>query len=206
MALKDLLGDAYREGMTLEEVEAALSDKNLVDATTLSKKVDKDLYDKKVSELAAVNRQFKELQSKLKELQSNSMTAEEKLKAEQEKAAELQRTYAKELSKLKAKEVFIGAGLTEKDFASLLDAVVSEEEETTVARANALIDVINAQKQATEKAVKAELIKSTPTPPPGSAGGAGLIDYDKQIEEARARGDMAAVAALIRQQAMSEKK
>jgi len=199
MALKDLLGDAYREGMTLEEVEAALSDKNLVDATTLSKKVDKDLYDKKVSELAALNRQ-------LKELQSNSMTAEEKLKAEQEKAAELQRTYAKELSKLKAKEVFIGAGLTEKDFASLLDAVVSEEEETTVARANALIEVINAQKQATEKAVKAELIKSTPTPPPGSAGGAGLIDYDKQIEEARARGDMAAVAALIRQQAMSEKK
>ena len=199
MALKDLLGDAYREGMTLEEVEAALSDKNLVDATTLSKKVDKDLYDKKVSELAALNRQ-------LKELQSNSMTAEEKLKAEQEKAAELQRTYAKELSKLKAKEVFIGAGLTEKDFASLLDAVVSEEEETTVARANALIDVINAQKQATEKAVKAELIKSTPTPPSGSAGGAGLIDYDKKIEEARARGDMAAVAALIRQQAMSEKK
>ena len=39
MNLKELLGDAYREDMTLEEVEEALKDLNLADPSTLPKSV-----------------------------------------------------------------------------------------------------------------------------------------------------------------------
>jgi len=138
-------------------------------------------------------------------LQETSMTADEKLKAEMDKATSAQLTYAKELSKLRAKEIFVSAGLTENDYSSVLDAVVSEDDETTKTRAKSMVDLISAQKAAVEKAVKAELLTGTPKPPAGDGGNTGGA-FEKEIEAARANGDMATVAALIRQQAMSEKK
>jgi alanyl-tRNA synthetase len=160
--------------------------------------VNKDVFDKTASELAKVKKQLKELQEK-------SMTDEEKLQAELEKAIESQKQYAKELAKLRAKEIFVEAGLTESDYSSILDVVVSEDEETTKTRAKSLVDLISAQKAAVEKAVKVELLKGTPKPPAGTGGDTDEA-FEKEIEAARANGDMATVAALIRQRAMSEKK
>lgn len=198
MDIKTLLGDAYREGMTIDEINAALADKNFVDPATLPKSVPKDVFDKTASELAKVKKE-------LKELQESTMSADEKLKAELEKAAAAQLTYAKELSKLRAKEIFVSAGLTEADYSSILDAVVSEDEEATKARAKSVVDLIAAQKAAAEKALKAELLKGAPKPPAGEGGDTGEA-FEKEIEAARANGDMATVAALIRQRAMSQKK
>ena len=198
MNLKELLGDAYKEGMSFEEIEAALADKELVDPSTLPKSVSKEVFDKTASELSKVKKE-------LKALKEASMTDAEKLQAELDKAKEAQAIYNKELSKLRAKEIFVSAGLTEADYSSILDAVVSEDEETTKARAKSMVDLISAQKAAVEKAVKAELLKGTPKPPAGDGGDTGEA-FEKEIEAARANGDMATVAALIRQQAMSEKK
>ena len=198
MDLKTLLGDAYKENMTLDEINEALKGVNLVDPSTLPKSVSKEVFDKTASELAKVKKE-------LKDLQESTMTADEKLKAELEKATAAQLTYKKELSKLRAKEIFVSAGLTEADYSSILDAVVSEDEETTKARAKSMVDLISAQKAAVEKAVKAELLKGTPKPPAGDGGDTGEA-FEKEIEAARANGDMATVAALIRQRAMSEKK
>lgn len=198
MKLKELLGDAYKEGMSFEEIEAALADKELVDPSTLPKSVSKEVFDKTASELSKVKKE-------LIALKEASMTDAEKLQAELDKAKEAQVIYNKELSKLRAKEIFVTAGLTETDYASILDVVVSEDEETTKARAKSMVDLIAAQKAAAEKAIKAELLKGTPKPKPGE-GGSSDEDFDKKIEEARENGDMATVAALIRQKAMSEKK
>lgn len=193
MDIKTLLGDAYKEGMTLEEIDAFLADKELVDPATLPKSVGKDVFDKTASELAKTKKE-------LKKLQEDSMTADEKLQAELDKAKSTQTTYAKELSKLRAKEIFVGAGLTEKEYGTILDVVVSEDEETTKTNAKNMVDLITAQKAATEKAVKAELLKDTPKPPAGTGGNVDS-DFDKAIETARTNGDMATVAALIRQKA-----
>ena len=198
MDLKTLLGDDYKEGLTIEEIDKWLEGKKLVDPDTLPKSVSKDVFDKTASELAKTKKE-------LRQLQETSMTADEKLKSETEKAKELQITYAKELAKVKAKEIFVTAGLTEADYGSILDVVVSEDEETTKTRAKSMVDLISAQKAAVEKAVKAELLKGTPKPPAGGGGNTGEA-FEKEIEAARANGDMATVAALIRQQAMSEKK
>jgi hypothetical protein len=173
MNLKELLGDAYREDMTLEEVEQALEGINLVDPAKLPKSVSKEIFDKTASELARVKKELKELQEK-------NMTAEEKVKLELEKAAEAQAQYKRELAKFRATEVFVAAGLTEDDYKTLLDIVVSEDEEETKARAKSMIDVIASQKKAVEKAVKAELLKGTPKPEPGDPSkGMTLDDFRK---------------------------
>lgn len=160
MDLKTLLGDAYKENMTLDEINEALADKNFVDPSTLPKSVEKSVFDKTASELAKVKKE-------LKALQESSMTDAEKLQAELDKAKETQANYNKELSKLRAKEIFVEAGLTETDYASILDVVVSEDEETTKTRAKSMVDLIAAQKAAAEKAIKAELLKGTPKPKSG---------------------------------------
>jgi len=173
MNLKELLGDAYREDMTLEEVERALEGINLVDPDKLPKSVSKEVFDKTASELARVKKELRELQEK-------NMTAEEKLKLELEKAAESQAQYKRELAKLRATEIFVTAGLTEDDYKTLLDIVVSEDEEETKTRAKSMIDVIASQKKAVEKAVKAELLKGTPKPEPGDPSkGVTLEDFRK---------------------------
>lgn len=164
MDLKTLLGDAYKENMTLDEINEALEGMNLVDPSTLPKMVNKDVFDKTASELAKVKKQLKELQEK-------SMTDEEKLQAELEKAIESQQQYTKELAKLRAKEIFVEAGLTEKDYEPLLEMVVTGDEETTKAHAKNMVNVIEAQKAATEASVKAELLKNTRKPPAGNGKG-----------------------------------
>jgi len=169
MDLKELLGDAYREDMTLEEVEQALEGINLVDPDKLPKSVSKDVFDKTASELARIKKELKELQEK-------NMTAEEKLKLELEKAAESQAQYKRELSKLRATEIFVTAGLIEDDYKTLLDIVVSEDEEATRVRAKSMVDVIASQKKAVEKTVKAELLKGTPKPEPGEPSKSMTLD------------------------------
>ncbi len=197
MDLKTLLGDAYKEGMTEAEINAVLANKEYVDKSSLGKMVSKDLLDNALSKLSKTEKE-------LRKLQEQSMSADEKLQAESQKALDLQKQYARELAKLKAKEIFVTAGLSEKDYESLLDAVVSEDENTATARAQSMVNVINAQKEAVEQAVKAALLKDTPKPPAGKGGKSGAVDFDKEIQAAQERNDMVAVAALIRQKQMVE--
>lgn len=57
--LKELLGDAYKEGMTLAEVETALSGKKLVDLST-GNYVAKEKYDRLNTEHSDLKTQFDE--------------------------------------------------------------------------------------------------------------------------------------------------
>ena len=66
------------------------------------------------------------------------------------------------MSKLRAKEIFIAAGLVEKDYEGILDVVVSEDEEVTKTRATNMVELIKSQKKAAEDALRAELLKKTP--------------------------------------------
>ncbi len=173
MDLKTLLGDKYKDGMTIEDVEEALKGINLVDPDSIPKGVRKEVFDKTAAELARYKRE-------LKELREANMTAEEKLSAELKKAQELQLRYAREFSALRAKEVFVNAGLTEDEYNSIIEFVVSDDEETTISRAKAVVALVESQRKATEKAVKADLMKDAPRPKQGkSPGGITKEEFSK---------------------------
>lgn len=89
------------------------------------------------------------------------------------------------LNKTKAAEVFVAAGMTEEEYSTFIDGIVSDNEENTLALANSLVSTLNAKVEAKEKSVKAELLKSTPTPPAGGGGGEVKTEAEK-IAEARA--------------------
>lgn len=177
MDLKVMLGEAYKDDMTVEEITAALAD---IDPT--KGYIKKDAFDKTASELAAAKRAL-----------TAKMTEDEaKAAADTAKSAELEEKYnlllhESTVSKHKAK--FLGLGYDEKLAEATaqalsdgdMDAVFKNQSTFIISRENAL---------------KAELLKNTPAPPAGA--GTSTTDYTKEIEAATAAGDYTRAAYLTR--------
>lgn len=152
--LKTLLGDDYKDGISVEEIAKALENKSFID---------KKAFDKTASELS-------ELKKEKKKLEEAGMSAEEKVKAAVEAAAAKEREYSIKSNRIEVEKIFLKGGLAENDYSNFLDDVVSENLEKSKAVATAIADTIQAKIKAAEQAVKAELLKNTPTPPPGDGG------------------------------------
>ena len=161
--IQTLLGDDYREGMTVEEINGILANKQFVDPTTLPKSVEKSIFDKTASELSKVKKE-------LAELKASTMSDDEKVNAAIAKAESKEKEFTAKLNRLDVEKLFVAEGLTEADYAELIDDIVSEDAEKTMKLANNVLSMVKNQKSAAEKALKAELLKKTPKPPAGDGG------------------------------------
>ena len=158
--IQTLLGEEYREGMTIEEINAVLANRQFVDPATLPKSVEKTVFDKTASELAKVKKE-------LNDLKTTQMTDDEKVNAAIAKADSREKEFTAKLNRLDVEKLFVAEGLTEADYAELIDDIVSEDAEKTMKLAKNVLAMVKSQKSAAEKALKAELLKKTPKPPAG---------------------------------------
>ncbi len=186
--LKTLLGDAYQEDMTLEDINEALANKEFVDKGILSEYVPKSTADKYATEAA----EYK------KKLRATLTEAEQKQEAERERQEQIEN----ELKSLRRSAAI--SGLEKKYLGLNYDA----ETASKIAEAtydNDMDTVFDLQKKFLDnqqKSIKAELMKNMP----GAVSGNKVdIDYNKQIQEAQEKGDYLTVSALLRQQAASNK-
>ena len=167
--LKSILGDAYKEGMTVEEINKALEGVNLYEGY-----VKKDVFDKTASEVAEWKKKHNALLSEEERKEAERLEAQKQL---EEKLASLEREKA--LSEHKAK--FLGLGYDEALATETAEALVNGDTEKLFANQSKFIE-------SRDKALKAQLLNDTPTP--GAGSGSGEIDYNKLINEAREAGDM----------------
>lgn len=184
MDLKTLLGDAYREGMTIEEINEALAGKELVDKSVLSNYVPKAVFDKTASEAA----EYK------KKLRATMTEAEQKAQEEKER----QEAIENELKALRRKAAvadfekqYLGLGYDPETATKIAEATYDNDMDTVFDLQKKFID-------SKEKAIKAEILKNTPS---AVSGNQVKVDYSKQIEAAKAEGNMALAISLMRQQA-----
>lgn len=155
MDIKVLLGDAYKDGMTIDEVNAAIADKDLIDKSVLSGYVPKDTADKYASEAANFKKQ---LRAKMDDDEAA------KAKDAEEKAAMLT-----ELEELRRHNAITD---NEKQFLAIgYDASLASETAKALADGDMQKVFENQAKHIgmVEKNIKAEMLKQTPTPP--TAGG-----------------------------------
>ena len=152
--LKSLLGDKYKEGMTIEDVLSLEVDEPQVD---MSKFVSKELYDKAASDTANYKKQ----------LRANMSEAEQKAAADAEKYAEI----VAERDQLKQEKAIaenakglVAIGYDETLATEVATALYNGDSETVI---KAQAKFVDAQK----KAVLAEAVKETPVPPAGGDGG-----------------------------------
>ncbi|MBQ8766541.1 MAG: hypothetical protein IJZ16_07030 [Clostridia bacterium] len=149
--LKSLLGDKYTEGMTVEDILALDVEEPQID---MSKFVSKELYDRAASETANYKKQ----------LRANMTEAEQKALADAEEKKAMQ----EELAKLKAEKAIaenskglVALGYDEKTATEVATAFMNGDFNTVI---QAQAKFVDAQK----KAVVADAVKNTPTPPTGN--------------------------------------
>lgn len=184
MELKDLLGDAYSEGMTLEDVQNALKGRDLVDrATATEGMVAKSLLDKATSEAAGYKKQLRERQ-----------TAEERERADREAAsaadkAELERLRAEVAVNTRAKQ-YMALGFAEDLATDTAQALVKGDFDRVFANHKSFLE------QRDRAAEVARVNSNDKRPPAGAASRA--PDFANMAQEAQKRGDYTAVAYYTR--------
>ena len=189
MTLKELLGDAYKDDLTVEDIATVLKGINL--------NADKD----EISRLKAANDKLSaENAAKKRELQQY-MTDEQKKAAEKEEQVKL----IVEQNKALLRERDIANHVKEFALQGYSEALALE---TATALADGDLAKVFANQKTFlaehDKAVIAEQMKKTPAPAAGGGTGSTVIDYGKQIESAQSVGDYARVAALMRMQQEAE--
>jgi len=148
MDLKALLGESYKDGMTLEEITAALADKTFVDPSTLPKSVTKDVFDKTASELAAANKKLKE-----------KLTDDEQSAAQQKEFQDQLAAIQKENQQMKLEKQFLSGGYDSKTAVALAEAAAGGD----MAKFTELnTKFMEGTKTALQASIKADLLKETP--------------------------------------------
>ena len=186
--IKALLGDAYREGMTNDEIVEALNGVTL--PLNNSDELDRmrKAKDKANSEAAEYKRQLK---AKMTEDEQRAAEEAEKYQKMQEENETLKKQIA--LSDLTTK--FIASGLDAESAAKSAEAAYSGDFDTVINNFTSF--VANSVKTAKETA-KAELLDANPIMQGGRTGG--VKDNTEAIQSSIAMGDYANAAALMRQQ------
>lgn len=148
MDLKTLLGEAYREDMTITEVQEALAD---------IKVIDKSLFDRTASELAKEKK-------RAKELEQSTLSEQEKVEQAIAEAKAIAESAQKELATISARNTFLESGLTEDQFGTFLSMIDTTDKEIAITKAKEISTLLVGQKEAIEKSVRKELLKETPKP------------------------------------------
>jgi anti-sigma factor RsiW len=172
MKFKDLLKDAYKEGMTLEEIETALADVELPEDQTAEVERLKAALSKSNSENAEWKKKHRDA---LSEEEKKAQETADLIKQLQERNATLERESG--LAKHKAK--FLGMGYDEALATDAAAAMVDGDTEK-------LFSYQQKHQEALEKKIRAEALKGTPKPVPNNGeGGMTLENLRKMSQQER---------------------
>lgn len=185
--LSDLLGKAYKEGMTEDEISAALETVGQDNEAEVNRL--KAALSKANSEAADYKKQLRGKQS---EDEANAAAQKEEHDRLAQENADLKRSIA--LSERKAK--LLAMGYDESLAVETATAMVDGDMDKVMANQSKYLEV-------QKKAIQADHMRKTPRPAAGSENTGGM-DYAKKIAEAQAGGNLTAVAYYTRLKAQEE--
>lgn len=170
MDFKKLLGDAYSDAMTHEELFEALDKLEIKpeedsEAETKYKNL-KTRFDEVTSELAKAKKDIKAYEATANNVSTQAENRESELRDEIN-------SLKRGIQKSKASELFAKAGLTDTEgfdgfsetLNSFIDGGAFKNDEELTNFAKNMIDVFVNTKSATEERVKNEILDGTPRPP-----------------------------------------
>lgn len=186
MDWKQLLGDAYKDGMTEEEAQKVFNDIYM----------QRSEHEKEASSWKNKNDTLSSEIAENKRKEREKMSAEEKAAAERQEQWDALQQSNKDLQR-------------DLNIRGFYDQYIERgfDKDLAMASATAMFDGDSATVMSNEKifsdkreaALKTSWEKQYSINPPAGNGG-GKVDFTKQIAEAQANGDMALTASLIRQQ------
>ena len=185
--LRSLLGEEYKEDMTLDDIEKALEAKELVEKSAMAGFVPKSLLDKASSEASDYKKRWKATQTAQEQ---TAIEEKERTEALETQVASLKRE--NQLTKFQGE--YLGMGYKPEDAVKIATAMADGDTETVFA-------LTKQHQDGLKKTVEAELMKNMGTPPAGN--GNQTVDYNKKQAAALEAGNTqgAILAALEAAQA-----
>lgn len=178
--ISDLLGEAYKPGMSEDEISAALEAKKIVSG---------DELDKVKSNLSKANSQAADLKKQLRAKQTDEEAAEQARQEEVNRLTESNKQLSDKLAKMEKTAELRALGYDSALAESTAEAMLKGDMTTVLSNQKQFLE-------AHDKTLKAANLRSTPRPAVGS--GSADEDYSKKIAEARANGDIATEAYYTR--------
>lgn len=186
MTLQELLGTAYKDGMTLDEINTALAERTLLDETEVETRVtnrtaaQKRLLDAANRKLAEAQQRNNAAGSENAELLARITTLETEAKENKRAAAIAKDTAA-----------YVALGYSQELAKSTAEAIADGD----TAKINANMASFIAQKT---QSIREELMRGTPAPAAGNAGGG--VDYAKAKADALNAGNDVEYMRLCREE------
>lgn len=152
--------------MTVEQIRKIFPDatdeqiKQLMSASGEEQKPNGGVSDEELQTL-------KDKAKKFDDSEAEKLTNEEQLKKALAAAENARSENSRLLNRTKAEGVFVKSGLSENDYSSFIDNIVSEDEEKTLDLANAIAAAVISKIHQTEANIKAKAQEETPPPSGG---------------------------------------
>jgi predicted nuclease with TOPRIM domain len=180
--LKKLLGESYRDDLTIEEIDKFISGKDLIDRKTLARIPSKDDFDKLSSQIAEYKRKEREKLNEEEKLKAELTDQLNDLKSKLEQSERLNR-----ITSLKAKYLSLGYDET----LALNSATASIEQDY-----DKLFEYHQKFLENHKENITKDILSVTPRPE-NVSNESQAPDYYKQLSEARKNGNNLEAVRII---------
>ena len=183
--LSDLLGKAYKEGMTEDEISAALE--------TVGQGNEAEVNRLKAA-LSKANSEAADYKKQLRTNQTDDEAAAAAQKEEHDRLVQENADFKRSMALSERKAKLLAMGYDESLADETAAAMVDGDMDKVMANQSKYLEV-------QKKNIQADAMRKTPRPAAGDDGNGGSMDYAKKIAEAQASGDYTAAAYYTRLQA-----
>lgn len=164
--------------------------------------IPKDKFNDTSAKLKEAEEKLTSMTNDFEEFKKSKMTDEEKKNAERETMQNQLLKYQLDLNRLEVEKIFESNGLTQEDYKDIEANIIGKDRETSIASANAFVNILKRNSEKVAQTTKQDLLKDTPAPIGGN-GGAQTVSNIEELQNAYSNAlknkDIMAQAKLLRE-------
>lgn len=185
-----------------EELKSDEERVNAINKLLAESTIPKDKFNETSSKLKEAEERLTSMSNEFEEFKKSKMTDEEKKNAEKESMQNQLLKYQLDLNRLEVEKIFESNGLTQEDYKDIEANIIGKDRETSIASANAFVNILKANSEKVAQKTKQDLLKDTPAPV-GGTGGSKTVSNLEELQNAYSvalkNKDVIEQAKLLRQ-------
>lgn len=166
-----------------EELKSDEERVNAINKLLAESTIPKDKFNETSSKLKEAEDKIASITSDFEEFKKSKMTDEEKKNAEKESMQNQLLKYQLDLNRLEVEKIFESNGLSQEDYKDIEANIIGKDRETSIASANAFVNILKANSEKVAQKTKQDLLKDTPAPV-GGTGGTQTVSNLEELQNA----------------------
>lgn len=162
-----------------EELKSDEERVNAINKLLAESTIPKDKFNDTSAKLKEAEDKIASITSDFEEFKKSKMTDEEKKNAEKEDMQNQLLKYQLDLNRLEVEKIFESNGLTQEEYKDIESNIIGKNRETSIASANAFVNILKANSEKVAQQTKQDLLKETPAPIGGTGGSKSVSNLDE---------------------------